>query len=145
MSVGDSTTRKRPDGDLYSRPMNQSKGAKLRAKPEGAKDRAFALVALALCVGCTGAGDITPVGPGTYMVQENTVWGRSVAAAEVAMKDAIAFCGRQGKTAIMRSEQIEPTPTGGAALVVFVCASPGDPEYGPPNLQPSEPTQEKKQ
>jgi hypothetical protein len=72
------------------------------------------------------------------MVQENTVWGRSVAAAEVAMKDANAFCARQGKTAVMRSEQLESVPTGGAALIVFVCASPGEPQYAPPQLQPTE-------
>ncbi len=45
----------------------------MKSKPKGANGRPLVLAALGLCVGCTGARDITPVGPDSYMVQENTV------------------------------------------------------------------------
>ena len=94
------------------------------------------LAALGLCLGC--AGEIVPVGPGTYMVQRRTTWAQGFAAAAEAMKDANAFCARQSKTAIMQSEQTSSTATGygGNAQIFFICASPGDPEYTQPVITP---------
>ena len=95
------------------------------------------LAVLGLCLAACAA-EVVPVGPGTYMVQRRVTWTQGFAAAAAAMKDANAYCGKQGKTAIMQSEQTSSDPTGygGNAQIIFICASPGDPQYRPPNLQP---------
>jgi len=74
------------------------------------------------------------------MVQRRATWAQGYAAAGEAMKDANAFCEKQGKTAIMQSEQTSSTATGygGNAQIFFICASPGDPGYAQPVIVPTE-------
>ena len=82
---------------------------------------------LALCLACGGGKIVPMVSKSTFMVQASSD-------AE-AIKDANAFCGRQGKTAI-----INPSVGRGSLArgeFIFMCASPGEPGIEPPN-QPTE-------
>jgi len=108
----------------------------VRSKPKGAKGRNLTLVVLGLCLACGGAGKITPV------MSKNSFMVEGASSDEEAKKDAISFCGRQGRTAIM-------SPLGRGSMArgefMFMCASPGDPGNESPNVQPIElkPSQEK--
>jgi hypothetical protein len=93
----------------------------MKSKPKGVRYHKLILIPLGLCLACGGAGKIVPI------MSKNMFMVEGASSDAEAIKDANAFCGRQGKTAII--------PPHGP--IIFKCASPGDPGYESPN-QPTE-------
>jgi hypothetical protein len=61
--------------------------AVVKPKPKGARYRNL-IVALGLCLACGGAGEVVPIGPGTYMAQRRIRWTQGFAAVAEATGDA---------------------------------------------------------
>jgi hypothetical protein len=96
------------------------------------RTRPYAAALLALLGGCHHAPTVIQTGPNTYMAGASSHSGfkSDLAVTAAAMKQANAFCAKQGKVPQMTGNQSTNSPvfTSQNAQVAFTCVAPAPPD-----------------
>ncbi len=91
-------------------------------------------IAICLLAGCSFGGQVQSMGPDTYTVSNQVapVSGGSVAAREMALQEANAFCEKQGKSVLVTNTS---ESYGTDYSVTFRCLLSDDPDLKRPTYQ----------
>jgi predicted RNA-binding Zn-ribbon protein involved in translation (DUF1610 family) len=93
--------------------------------------------AIALLAGCQVSSHVVPAGKDSYMISSHVAGCISCAASVKSLETANAYCGKEGKVAIVRTTNSSTNGFGYEVgnTMVFSCVSSDDPEYQRPTLR----------
>lgn len=99
--------------------------------------RSTLIAPIALLAACQVSSHVVPAGKDSYMVSSHVAGCISCAASVKSLETANAYCGKEGRVAIVRNSNSTTNGFGYEVgnSMVFSCVAPDDPEYARPNLR----------